>query len=107
MSWPPFLLTSGPRRTTTRSYRPICLGCEAEVLPLLFADLVNLALQGQFIQSCQRQREKQADPAVQHHESVVESTFDRFVCTMHGSGVRNAPMRRHRLSGPDGTHLSS
>src|SRR6266700_2546830 len=107
MNWPPFLLTCGHRRTITRSYRPICLVCEAKILLLFFADLVNLALQRQFIQSCQRQRKKEADPAIQHHKSVVERPFGLFVCALRGSGVGNAPMRRHGLPGPDWTYLSS
>src|SRR5260221_1051091 len=106
MSWPPSLLTSGPRKTTTRRCGQICLGYERKT-PLFFADLIDLSLQRQFIQSCQRQREKQADSTVQHHESVVESPFDFFVCALHSSGIGNPPMRCHGLPGPDWAYFGS
>ncbi len=71
------------------------------VLLSLLPDLVNLLLDRQVVEAGNRQAQKQANPAIQCHESLAISTLDLVGRTLDRGRIGNAPMRRHRLAGPD------
>src|SRR3984957_13557148 len=67
----------------------------------LLADLVDFFFNCELVEGLQGQVEKQADSAVEHEECVAECFFNLLKSACNSGRVGNAPMRRHRLAGPD------
>src|ERR1039457_2372162 len=64
------------------------------------ADLFDLALDGELLKRGERQREKEADAAVEHDKCVVKRPGDFPGCALRCSGVGNAPVCGHWLAWP-------
>src|SRR6267143_677084 len=69
------------------------------------ADLIDLFLYCKFVEARKRQAEEQADPSFEKQVSVTKSTFDLLGRAFSLRGIGNAPMCRHWLPGPNGTHF--
>jgi len=66
------------------------------------ADGSQPSLQAQPIERRQRQIDEYADAVVQHAHGFRKRHALRDIGTFDGGGIRQAPMCRHRLTGPDG-----
>ena len=65
----------------------------ASVLISSRSDVVDIFLDGQLIQTGQRQAKKQTDPAIQSDESIAECLADGVLRAIDGGWIGNAPMR--------------
>src|SRR6185437_14344547 len=64
-------------------------------------DLVELLLKGELVQLVEREVHENSDALVEHAHAVVEGKCLLGVIALRPGRVRQAPMRRHRLPGPD------
>src|SRR5438094_3338904 len=69
------------------------------------ADLLQPRLQAQPVETLERQVHKNPDAIEQHAIGVEEGRMLDCAAAFYGSRIRNPPMRRHRLPGPDGAHF--
>src|SRR5215472_17058414 len=53
------------------------------------------------VERLQGKIKKQTDPAVEHKKCIAERFLNLLGRARNGGGVGHAPMRRHRLAGPD------
>src|SRR5690606_10636608 len=73
----------------------------------LLADDAQLMLQRHGIEPLERQRQEQLDATLERQRGVHERLALLFLAAFDGGRIGHAPMGRHRLARPYGTHLAS
>src|SRR3954465_4636942 len=72
----------------------------------LVADGVQPVLQGHPVEAGERQAEEEPYAVLQRGIGLTKRTTALDFATLDGSGIGDAPMRRHRLAGPRGASLA-
>src|SRR5258708_6564563 len=70
------------------------------------ADVIEFLLQGEPAQPCDGQIAEEIQPVSNLSEHLKEEGALLHLAALEGGGIGKAPMRRHRLAGPNRAHLA-
>ena len=73
---------------------------------LLPADVLELGRERQIVEAGERQRDEGLDAVAQKAKGRGEGALLLDLGALDGGGVRDAPMRRHRMAGPERARLA-
>src|ERR1035441_6480449 len=71
---------------------------------LALSYVVQFRFQSKGIETGKREAEEETDAPVKRGKCATECSLDFFRCSPNGGGIRNTPMRGHRLARPEGTY---
>src|ERR1035437_1167928 len=72
---------------------------------LTLSYFIDLFLKSEGVDGSERQAEKETDAPVESLKGLTERPVDLLRSSSHRSGIRNTPVRCHRLARPEGTHF--